>query len=196
MNFFLILFLFLLNHCSFDDKTGIWKNTNFENETKKKFQEFEKISLSEQNFNEVIEADFGFNFETTKAISNNKWQDTFYSYNNNLQNFKYQNKNQVSFKSKKLSKYKINDYLFYENNLVINDDKGYLTVYSLESNNIIYKFNFYKKKYKNIKKKLKFISENNILYVIDNIGYIYSLDLNSKKLLWAKKFSVPFMKAK
>ena len=33
---------------------------------------------------------------------------------------------------------------------------------------------------------------NNVLYISDNIGYIYAIDYNKKKLLWAKNFKIPF----
>ena len=54
------------------------------------------------------------------------------------------------------------------------------------------KFNFYKKKFKNINKKLNLTIKDKILYVTDNIGYIYAIDYNEKKLLWAKDFKNPF----
>ena len=54
------------------------------------------------------------------------------------------------------------------------------------------KFNFYKKKYKKIKKKLNFIIENGIIYVSDNIGYLYAFNYKTKKFLWAKNYKIPF----
>ena len=39
----------------------------------------------------------------------------------------------------------------------------------------INKFNFYKKKYKKIKKNLNLIVENNIIYVSDNLGFFMLL---------------------
>ena len=54
------------------------------------------------------------------------------------------------------------------------------------------KYNFYKKKFKNIKKKLNMTINNNVLYVSDNIGYIYAIDYKKKRLLWAKNSKIPF----
>ncbi len=51
---------------------------------------------------------------------------------------------------------------------------------------------FIKKNFKKIPKLLNFIVENNIIYVIDNIGYIYAFDYKSNKLIWAKYYKVPF----
>ena len=59
-------------------------------------------------------------------------------------------------------------------------------------NTIISKYNFYKKKFKKIKKKLNFIVENNIIYVGDNLGYIYAYNYSLNKIIWAKNYKIPF----
>ena len=41
-------------------------------------------------------------------------------------------------------------------NLIIRDEKGNLIVFSINANKIISKYNFYKKKFKKIKKIFKF----------------------------------------
>ena len=74
----------------------------------------------------------------------------------------------------------------------ITDDKGNIIVYSIEDQEIVLKYNFYKKKLKKIKKNLNIITEGNIVYVSDNFGYLYALDYVSRKLLWAKNYKVPF----
>ena len=64
--------------------------------------------------------------------------------------------NKVFCKSKKLSKYKSSDYiLFSDDNLIFSDERGNILIYSVRENSIVKKFNFYKKKYKHIIKKLK-----------------------------------------
>ena len=72
------------------------------------------------------------------------------------------------------------------------DHKGTIFVYSLEQGKKILEYNFYKKKYKKFRKILYLSIEDNILYVADNIGYAYSIDLNTNNLIWAKNFGVPF----
>ena len=62
----------------------------------------------------------------------------------------------------------------------------------MNEDRIISKYNFYKNKFKNIKKKLNLIIENNIIYVSDNIGYLYAYDINNEKILWAKNLKIPF----
>ena len=54
------------------------------------------------------------------------------------------------------------------------------------------KFNFYKNKYKNINKHLNLILDNNKIFVSDNLGYLYAINLINNKVLWAKNFKVPF----
>ena len=36
------------------------------------------------------------------------------------------------------------------------------------------------------------IVENNIIYVSDNIGYLYAYDFVTNKVLWAKNYEIPF----
>ena len=36
------------------------------------------------------------------------------------------------------------------------------------------------------------IVENNIIYVSDNLGYLYAFDYRNNKILWAKNYKVPF----
>ena len=46
----------------------------------------------------------------------------FYNLNNNFDNFSFKNNGNLIFKSKKLSKYEIGDFILYENeNIIIND---------------------------------------------------------------------------
>lgn len=190
---FILIIFFLLTNCSFDENSGIWENQNLSKEQEDLFKEFEKISISRDSFKKVINLDKNFSFKLTKTISNNVWSDIYYKYNNNSENFKYKNNNKVIFKSKKLSSYKINNFiLFYENNLIINDQRGNIIVYSTSQNQIISKFNFYKKKFKNIKKQLNFIIKDDIIYTADNIGYLYAYSIKTKKLIWAKNYKVPF----
>ena len=90
-----------------------------------------------------------FKFKLSSIKSNSRWNDLFYNNSNNFENFKYNNNNQIIFKSKKLTKYNPNDRLLFENNAIIFfDKKGNLITYSINENKIITKFNFYKKNIK------------------------------------------------
>ena len=57
--FFLIILLILISNCSFDNKTGIWKNEQNKLSVKKDngvFKDFQNINLSKnRNFDQIIE---------------------------------------------------------------------------------------------------------------------------------------------
>ena len=195
-NFLAIFFIFFLTSCSFDNKSGIWQNENISSQkkiSKGVFDEFKKLNSANNSFNKVVLLDKDFKLQLTKATENENWTDIFFNENNNLNNFKYNNEYKLEYKSRKISKYEINQNLLYENdNFITSDSNGNLLIYSAESNNILQKFNFYKKKYKKIKKKLNIIVEKNIVYVSDNIGFLYAYDYAKNKIIWAKNFKVPF----
>lgn len=193
--FYTLVILSFLNNCSFDSKSGIWKNENSisNNEDNNVLKDFKKISSSREPYSENISIKPEFVFKLEKPKQNNSWSDFFYNKNNNFKNFKYTELNQVFLKTKKLSQYATNQYLLFENNnLILNDQKGNIIIFSINKNSIISKLNFYKKKYKKIKKKLNLIVDSGVIYVTDNIGYIYAYDYNNNEVLWAKNYKVPF----
>ena len=190
----IILISVLLLNCSFDNKSGIWKNENeIEVEKNERFRDFETLYIEEKSFIEKIDAPKNFFIEPSTNKVNINWTDEFYQNSNNLDNFSYKNLNEQIFKSEKLSKYKIYDkILFDRNNIIISDNKGNINIYDVNQQKIIFKFNFYKKRIKKIKIKLKIIVEKNILYVADNLGYLYAIDYYNAKLIWAKNYKKPF----
>ena len=82
--------------------------------------------------------------------------------------------------------------MYKDNKLILNDSKGNIIVFSIDNNEIISKFNFYKKKYKKIKKNLNLIIDKNIIYVSDNLGYLYAYNFELDKIIWAKSYKTPF----
>ena len=80
----------------------------------------------------------------------------------------------------------------HENNLIFSDYKGNIRVFSLDENQLIFDFNFYKNKIKKTKKEIKLIAKNNFIIAADNFGYIYSINYKNNKINWAKNFLVPF----
>ncbi len=191
--FFALIILLLLNSCSFDNKSGIWENKNISSYEKKIFKEFKEISNSEEIYNITIPISDKYIFNLTQPIKNNSWNDIYFSSENNTKNFKFNNLNKIIFKSNKLSKNSLNRYkLFEKGNLIVNDEKGNIIVYSIKEKRIISKYNFYKKKFKKIKKKLNIIVENNVIFVADNLGYFYAYNYELKRVIWAKNYKVPF----
>ena len=77
--------------------------------------------------------------------------------------------------------------------MIITDLRGNIIIYSPnDEEKIINKFNFYKKKYKHIKKYLNISVDNDILIISDNIGYLYALSLNTGKIIWAQNYKIHF----
>jgi outer membrane protein assembly factor BamB len=191
---FIVIILIIFQGCSFDNKTGIW--TNEQRSTGKSydvFKEFKKISASNKLFNKIITLDKDLILDLPSPIKNFEWKDVYYKQSNNFQNFKYNDRNQLIFNSKKLTKYEVNDLILFENNnLIICDQKGNIIVFSVNENKIISKFNFYKKKFKKIPKLLNFIIQDDIIYISDNIGYLYAYNYKINKIIWAKDYKIPF----
>ena len=192
--FYALVILTIFNNCSFDNKTGIWKNENIPSkETNDIFSEFKDLSTLNNSFDEIIKKSDDFIFNISPSFINYEWKDIFYDKSNNFKNFKYKDLNKLSYKSKKITKYKIDKYLLYEDeNIISTDIKGNIIIFSLKNKKLFSKFNFYKNQYTKVKKKLNIIVNKNIIYVTDNIGYIYSFDYKKNKILWAKNIKIPF----
>ena len=192
--YFPFLILIFLNNCSFDNKSGIWNsNEKLAKENVGTFSEFKTLSVSKDNFNETIKIKKNYNFSIPKKIKNKNWLDIFYNESNNSSNLSYSEKKNFIKKSKQISRYNLNNFfLIKNNNLIVTDVKGNIIIFSIKENEIISIFNFYKKRYKKIEKNLNIIIDNNIIYVSDNIGFIYAFDFVKEKILWATNGKIPF----
>lgn len=191
--FLALIIIFLLSNCSFDNKSGIWTNNNSNVKKEDQFKDFETLYSQTQTFNTIVRPDKSLMIILDPIKKNYKWTDEFYNDSNNLENFAYKELNEIIFKSQKISRSEVKKTFLFENqNAIFVDYKGNIIVYSLEKENIIFKYNFYKKNYKKIKKILNFIVEDNIIYVGDNFGYLYAVDYLNNKLIWAKNFKIPF----
>ena len=89
---------------------------------------------------------------------------------------------QLKFLNKKIGKnkfylYKIKTSLLaYNNSLIFSDDSG--TIFNVnEKGKINWKLNIYKKIYKKIYKNLTLTVYENVLYVNDNVGFIYAVNI-------------------
>ena len=190
----LLTIFFFIQGCSFDDKSGIWNNDNTVIKKKDKtFKDFETLVTSEKIFDKIIPIQNDYNFTSGPIKKNSKWHDELYNSSNNFDNFSYNEINELIFKSRKITRHLPNrSFLFNKNNIILSDEKGNIIVYSLIDKKIKIKFNFYQKKFKNIKKDLNMVIQNDIIYVSDNLGYLYALDFNSNIILWAKNYKIPF----
>ena len=191
-----IFFSLLFISCSFDDKTGIWNNENNplnKNKKDKIFSEFKTLSSKNDSFNKTIPFDKNEEIFLSKTEISNSWSDIYYDQTNNSINFKYEDLNKLIFKSKKITKQEIRNYILLENNIIIlSTTKGDIIFYSIDQKRVINRFNFYKKKFKSIPKKLNIIVQNDITYISDNLGFLYAYDFILNKLLWAQNYKIPF----
>ena len=191
--YYLIIFFLFIN-CSFDNKSGIWENQNTASKkSKDQFSQFKDISSTKEAFDKIIDIDKKFVFKTSNIVKSKSWTDKNYNEANELKNFYYNDRNKLLSKSKKISRFDLNEYfLVEENNFIVSDKKGNLIIGSLDGDKRKIKFNFYKKKFKNKAKILYKIIENNIIYVSDNLGYLYAYNYIDNNLLWAKNYKIPF----
>ena len=197
-----ILFLFIIiSHCSLDNKTGIWKEKeNIAN--KDQNLKLEDVFVKSKIFDKEIILRGNIKLEIDKPLKTNNYLERYFTSSNNIPNIYYNNSNYkiskfkkriVRFPKKLTSNYnKTVDILLKDDNLISFDHNGTIFVYSFETGKKILEYNFYKKKYKKFKKILYLSIKDNSLYVADNIGYAYSIDLDKNKLIWAKNFGVPF----
>ena len=142
----LIVLLLILNNCSFDNKTGIWtgsdqivKNSNINQNLELVFQEKNNIIKSKELSSEQ---NISLDNSTLFSSWNQRYQNRF----NNVGNVSFLNKGNYK-KYSKISKSEINkNILVYKNNLFYSDFKGNIRIFSLTQNQLIFEFNFYKKK--------------------------------------------------
>tara|TARA_B100000029_G_scaffold397989_1_gene396411 strand:+ start:976 stop:2316 length:1341 start_codon:yes stop_codon:yes gene_type:complete len=196
LSFFLILLLVFLNSCSFDRKTGIWKEHNKkiieEAKSQKKTERiFEKNKIFDQ---EITSKDIVVISEKKK---NKDWLEDNFEQNNDVPHLDYQNNKNSILKSKKIGKNNHSvetlnlEPLVFQENIFFSDLSGNIYNYSADSRKLLWKFNFYKKKFKNIpiKINLKIIPKN--LIVSDSLGYFYNINIDTGKLVWAKNQGIP-----
>lgn len=190
---FLIFFL-ISSNCSFDNKTGIWKDASKLVKIKeKKDSKLEDVFLKDKILEIEKEVNIATKIEIEKPLKNINWQDEYFGLDNNTPNIYYNNEKYLEFKSSKLSGPSTNaSLLFYNDNVISFDNKGSIYVYSLVQKKKTLEYNFYKKKFKKYKKQIYLLIDNGNIYASDNLGYFYVIEIDTGKLLWAKNFGIPF----
>ena len=193
---YFIITLFLLSSCSFQNTGSFFKDHSKDLE-KEIFKKNTKLVFAEaKNFKKEITGIT--DAKIPEEVINSNWLETNYKKQNYIPHLKYNNSNNLIYKSKKLGKNKFDttdlsfETLIYDNNIFLYDLSGNVFKFSILNKKLVWKFNFYKKRYKKIPINLKLkISDNNLI-VSDNLGYLYILDIQTGKLNWAKNFGVPF----
>ena len=181
-----VLILLILNNCSTSKKAGFW------NKDDKNQQQIEnnKTILTKQ-----IRPEEEFNSNLYVKISNGKLNQNSLNDQNDTGELTYEG---VLEKIGKYNFSKFNDFdfislspLFYNNNLVFYDNKGEITLYD-ENQKTLWKNNFYNKSEKKIRPRLNFALKDDMLIVTDDVAKYYAINIDTGKLLWAKKNIVPF----
>ena len=205
--FLLIFVIATVTSCSFDNKTGIWKDASnipvdtsqpksIEDEKTKNYYAdiFEKNAI----YNKEKQSSNPSSFAIDPSIKVVNWFEQYATATNNISNYSYNDNKTLFSRSSKLKKtvapkaFTDQSIIFYNNHLISYDHKGTIFIYSINLKKKIFKYNFYKKKFKNFKKKIYLIVNKNTLYVSDNLGYLYAINLKNKSLVWAKNYGIPF----
>ena len=181
----LIISFFLLNNCSLNENSRIWKdkekNTTNPKNIKKIFAEKKVVT----EFNQELKLDL------TKVKINNKIVDNKNNYGiqdyagliNKIGSYKFsklENVNQLNFKP-----------LFLNDGLIFFDKKGSIIRYD-NNQKVLWKKNYYSKSEKKLKPKLNFGLVDENLLITDSIAKYYSINVNSGELIWSKNNIYPF----
>jgi outer membrane protein assembly factor BamB len=201
INYLIFFLLFVvISHCSFDDKTGIWDEGLQE---KERISKIEKEQVQEGDYVKIYSSDKIFyeeisskkNIILSKPIKNIKWKMSNYNLRNSLSNY-YLSNISNAFLKKKIGKDKFSIYdavsapLIYNNKIIFADDSGTI-FYINKSGKVIWKKNIYKKVYKKMYKNLSFTIYKDKIYVVDNIGFLYAINLQNSKVEWFKNHGTP-----
>lgn len=184
---FTVIVLFVLNNCSFNENSRIWKDKENKLETDKKkitkvFEE-EKASVSE--FNRDLKLDL------SSIKINNKNNEN--QNNLGLQNYKGELTKIGNFKFSKLEELNQLDLepIFLQNGIIFFDKKGSIIRYD-NNQKVIWKKNHYSKAEKKLKPKLNFLVDGQNLLVTDSIAKYYSVNISTGELNWSKNNDYPF----
>jgi len=180
----IIIALFFLNQCSFNENSRIWKAKEIENNNniKKIFSVENKITAE---FNQELKLDLS-KIRTNYKIINNQNNYGSQEYNGSIKkigNYKFSkldNINQLNYKP-----------LFLDDGLIFFDNKGSIIRYD-NNQKVLWKKNHYSKSEKKLKPRLNFVLEDENLLVTDNIAKYYSVNINTGEINWLKNNIYPF----
>jgi len=199
-NYFFFLAVLIITSCSFDKKTGIWDGIETDRQKIADLRKERKRILntvtifSSANFiSEEIPPKK--NIILSKPRKNLSWEMTGFNLQNNI-GHNYLSSASNRFLKKRVSKNKflrseeMAPLLVSNNHIYITDDRGSIFKVNFDGD-VVWKKNIYKKLYKKLFKKLSFAIYKDSIFVSDNMGFIYSLDLITGEPLWIKNHGIP-----
>ena len=182
----ILLSLLLLNNCSLNENSQIWKDKEKNLENKKNI---EKIFSDKKNiiteFNQELKLDLT-QIQTNNIIIDNKNNYGSQNYEGSITKIgsykfsKLENINQLNFKP-----------VFLDDGLIFFDKKGSIIRYK-DNQKVIWKKNYYTKSEKKLKPHLNLLLHEEDLLVADNIAKYYSVNINSGQINWSKNSTYPF----
>ncbi len=184
--FFTLIILFLLNSCSFNENSKIWKDKKNKLETDNKI-----TKVFAENNESVTELNQDLKLDLSLIKLNNK---KIYNQNNlGLQNYNGELKKIASFKFSKLDELNQLNFkpIFLKNGIIFFDKKGSIIRYN-NNQKIVWKKNYYSKAEKKSNPKLNFLVDGQNLLVADSIAKYYSVNISTGKLNWSKNNVYPF----
>ena len=183
---FLVLALFFLNNCSFNENSRIWKEKEKKIESQKKLEKvFAETNPVLSEFNPELKIEL-IKIKLNNKVVENKNNYGFQNYDgslNKIANYKFsklENIDQLNFKP-----------IFLKDGLIFFDKKGSIIRFN-NMQKVLWTNNYYSKAEKKLKPKLYFASDNENLFIFDDIAKFYSVNINSGKLNWIKNNIYPF----
>ena len=182
----LVIALFFLNNCSFNENSRIWKEKEKKLESQKKLEKvFAETNPVLSEFNPELKIEL-IKIKLNNKVVENKNNYGFQNYDgslNKIANYKFsklENIDQLNFKP-----------IFLKDGLIFFDKKGSIIRFN-NMQKVLWTNNYYSKAEKKLKPKLYFVSDNENLFVFDDIAKFYSVNINSGKLNWIKNNIYPF----
>ncbi len=188
MNRLLALFItfFLLNNCSFNENSRIWKDEEkdlSEKENVRKIFAEEEVKASE--FNQENKLNLSGLRTSNKIIdnTNNYGAQTYDGVFEKIGSFKFSKLDEINNLNYKP--------IFLSNGIIFFNKKGTIIRYD-NNKKVLWKKNHYAKSDKKLRPKLNFTIKENNIFITDSIAKYYSVNLDTGELNWSKNNTYPF----
>ena len=189
--FLLVLLIPLINNCSLSTNSKIWSNH------KKIYDKsFELLNLTKNN--KVLDKEYNIGLKINLIEKNTKitqWNFSDLNLENSVNHIKSNiNINKISkVKFNKIGKFKLieTDLLVNEKFIIFRDDKGSIIKFD-KKKGLSWSANLYSKKERKNLMNISLALSNNKVFVTDNLGKYYALNLLNGDILWKKNNNLPF----
>ena len=183
---FILIGLILLNNCSLNEDSKIWKNKENKLEKNKNITKFfSQDNKVDKVFNENLKLDI----KEIKGRSKNKENQN----NVGSQLFKGEFSKKAKYKFSKFDEINKLDFKpsFLNDEIIFFNNKGSIIKYD-QNKKVIWKKNHYSKAEKKLNPKLNFLIDGQNLLIADNIAKYYSVKINTGEINWSKNNIYPF----